>query len=401
MSQKPKPKHSDTDCVHCTERQPRNLSKTAMKLNSIQEIVEDIRCGRMVVLMDDEDRENEGDLVMAASLVRPEDINFMVREARGLVCLTLTPERCEQLNLTRMVQDNDSVYGTNFTASIEAAQGVTTGISAGDRARTVQVAVAPQASPKDIVQPGHIFPIMAQPGGVLSRAGHTEAGCDLARLAGLESAAVIVEIMNEDGSMARRPDLETFAKNHDLKIGTIEDLIHYRLTHETTVESVKTRNIETDYGAFQLKTYHDRARDQYHHAFVMGEVNDGAPVLTRVHLPTPLRDLFGLIAPGAEAAPRWTLHAAMQRVADEGRGIVVALGFGMPGADQVEKQLDHFYGEGESISVNANAQVMQIGAGAQILRDLGVNKMRVMGAPVKYTGIAGFDLEVHDYVLPD
>eukprot|EP00903_Cladosiphon_okamuranus_P004273 g4271.t1 len=331
-----------------------------MKLNSIEEIIEDIRQGRMVILMDDEDRENEGDLVMAASLVRPEDINFMATEGRGLICLTLTKERCQQLNLDPMVQANESVYGTNFTVSIEAAEGVTTGISAADRARTIQAAVAPQAMPKDIVQPGHIFPIMAQPGGVLSRAGHTEAGCDLARLAGLESAAVIVEIMNEDGSMARRPDLEAFAEKHALKIGTIEDLIHYRLTNETTVECIKVREVETDYGPFQLRTYHDVARDQYHHAFVVGTFDDGEPVLTRVHLPTPLRDLFGLIIPGKQRSSRWTIHTAMRRVADEGRGVVVTLGFGMPEADQVETQLDQFYGEGESIPVNANAQIMQM-----------------------------------------
>lgn len=372
-----------------------------MKLNSIEEIIEDIRLGRMVVLMDDEDRENEGDLVMAASLVRPEDINFMATQARGLVCLTLTHKRCEQLNLTRMVNANESVYGTNFTVSIEAAEGVTTGISASDRARTVHAAVAPQASPKDIVQPGHIFPIMAQPGGVLSRAGHTEAGCDLARLAGLESAAVIVEIMNDDGTMARRPDLELFAAKHDLKIGTIEDLIHYRLNNEATVECIKVRQVETDYGPFELRTYHDTPRDEYHHAMVLGDVDDGSPVLTRVHVPTAIRDVFGLIPPSSEDQPRWTVHRALERVSREGRGVVVTLGFGMRSANYVEKQIDNLLGEGESISVNANAQIMQVGAGAQILRDLGINKMRLMGAPIKYTGIAGFDLEVSEYVLPE
>ena len=372
-----------------------------MQLNSIEEIIEDIRHGRMVVLMDDEDRENEGDLVMAASLVRPEDINFMATQARGLICLTLTKERCQQLHLDRMVQANESVYGTNFTVSIEAAEGVTTGISAADRARTVQAAVAPQASPMDIVQPGHIFPIMAQPGGVLSRAGHTEAGCDLARLAGLESAAVIVEIMNEDGSMARRPDLEAFAKQHDIKIGTIEDLIHYRLANETTVECIKVRDVETIYGNFELRTYHDVARNQHHHAFVMGAVDDGEPVLTRVHLPTAIRDLFGMVKTEEEERPAWTIHKAMERVGEAGRGVVVTLGFGVPSADFVEKQIDLFLGDGESIPVNANAQIMQVGAGAQILRDIGVHKMRLMGAPVKYTGIAGFDLEVAEYIQPN
>lgn len=369
-----------------------------MKLNTVEEIIEDIRQGKMVVLMDDEDRENEGDLVMAASLVRPDDINFMATQARGLICLTLTKARCEQLNLTRMVNANDSVYGTNFTVSIEAAEGVTTGISAADRARTIQVAVAPQAQARDIVQPGHVFPIMAQPGGVLSRAGHTEAGCDLAQMAGLESAAVIVEIMNEDGTMARRPDLEVFAKKHGLKIGTIEDLIHYRLANETTTECKKVRQVKTVYGDFNLCTYQDTARGQYHHAFVMGDVADGNPVLTRVHSPTPLRDIFGLIEPGP---PRWNTQMAMERIAEEGRGVLVILGQKLAGADMVEIQLASMFDGEDRSNINANSQLMQVGVGSQILRDLGVRKMRLMSAPVKYTGIAGFDLEVFEYIAPD
>jgi len=350
--------------------------------------------------MDDEDRENEGDLVMAASMVRPADINFMATEARGLICLTLTKARCEQLNLTRMVQANESVYGTNFTVSIEASEGVTTGISAADRARTVQVAVAPQAQPRDIVQPGHIFPIMAQPGGVLSRAGHTEAGCDLARIAGLESSAVIVEIMNEDGSMARRPDLEKFAEKHDLKIGTIEDLIHYRLVNEATVQRIKTRQVETAYGDFVMHTYHDVARDQYHHAMVKGDLSGEAPVMTRVHLPTRIRDIFSLVEPGKDFNA-WNVHSATERIAQEGRGVIVVLGVDNLGTDVVERQLERMYGEVESVPVNNNSQMMQVGAGSQILRDLGVRKMCLMGAPVKYTGIAGFDLEVVDCIQPE
>ncbi|MBC6427908.1 MAG: 3,4-dihydroxy-2-butanone-4-phosphate synthase [Cellvibrionales bacterium] len=369
-----------------------------MKLNPIEELVADIRAGKMVVLMDDEDRENEGDLVMAATKVRPEDINFMATEARGLICLTLTRARCEQLNLTRMVNDNESVYGTNFTASIEAAEGVTTGISAADRARTVQVAVAPQAAPRDIVQPGHIFPIMAQPGGVLSRAGHTEAGCDLAKLAGLESAAVIVEIMNPDGSMARRPDLERFAAKHDLKIGTIEALIHYRLANETTVECIRTRKVQTLYGPFTLKTYQDTACNQYHHTLVCGDIRTPEPVLCRVHLPTPLRDIFGLIDP--QGPRNWDVHSALQYIAAEGRGIMVLLGQNNLATGAVERQLEHLFGEAEAVPVNANAQTMQVGVGSQILRDLGVRKMRLMSAPIKYTGIAGFDLEVAEYIQP-
>ncbi len=370
-----------------------------MKMNSVEELIQDIRDGKMVILLDDEDRENEGDLVMAASQVRPEDINFMAKSARGLICLTLTEDRCRQLNLTRMVDSNLSSHGTNFTVSIEAAEGVTTGISAQDRARTVQAAVAPLASPKDIVQPGHIFPLMAQPGGVLSRAGHTEAGCDLARLAGYEPAAVIVEIMNEDGSMSRRADLEKYAVEHSLKIGTIEDLIHYRLRHETTVVCKKIRQIQTKFGDFELRTYLDTARNQVHHAMVKGDVSDGNPVLTRVHLPTPLRDYFCLVEPGMENSQLWTLHEALQRVDEEGRGVVLTLSPSIPTAEMVESQLEQIFDQGNS-SANMNLPSMQIGVGSQILRDLGVSKMLLMGAPVKYTGLSGFDLEVVDHVAP-
>jgi 3,4-dihydroxy 2-butanone 4-phosphate synthase/GTP cyclohydrolase II len=371
-----------------------------MQKHSPKELIEDIRQGKMVILVDDEDRENEGDLIMAASMVRPEDINFMARYARGLICLTLTRQRCKQLNLPLMVETNASSHGTNFTLSIEAAQGVTTGISAKDRAHTVRTAVAPQAVPRDLVQPGHIFPLMAQPGGVLSRAGHTEAGCDLARMAGLEAAAVIVEIMNEDGSMARRPELEAFAKLHGLKIGTIEDLIHYRLANETTVECTKVRTVNTTFGEFELRSYLDTARDQVHHAMVMGEVGDGEPCLTRVHLPTPQRDFLALIEPGAEGQPVWTLHRAMERVAREGRGVVVILSSSIPTARVVESYLENIFDQGV-LSQDPQAPNMDVGVGAQILRDLGVHKMRLMGAPVKYTGLAGFDLEVTETLSPD
>ena len=229
-----------------------------MTLHSIEEIINDIRESKMVILMDDEDRENEGDLIMAASHVRAEDINFMARHGRGLICLTLNQKRCEQLRLPLMVSDNNAAYSTNFTVSVEAAEGVTTGISAADRAITIQAAVAADAKPEDLVQPGHVFPIMAQPGGVLTRAGHTEAGCDLARLAGSEPAAVIVEILNEDGSMARRPDLEKFAEQFDLKIGTIADLIRYRLENERSVERISECEFKNSIGEFRLVTYRDR-----------------------------------------------------------------------------------------------------------------------------------------------
>jgi 3,4-dihydroxy 2-butanone 4-phosphate synthase/GTP cyclohydrolase II len=272
-----------------------------MKLNTVEELIADIRAGRMVILMDDEDRENEGDLVMAATHVRPEDINFMITHARGLVCLTLTRERCQQLNLPLMVQRSGAAHGTNFTLSIEAAEGVSTGISAADRARTVQAAVAPMAKPADIVQPGHIFPLMAQPGGVLHRAGHTEAGCDLARLAGLEPAAVIVEVMNEDGTMARRPDLEVFAEKHNLKIGTIADLIHYRILNEKTVELVDQQPLHTTHGEFTLYRFSERGTPDTHIALVKGNPSEGVTTV-RVHGFNPMRDLFGA---GYQGKPVW------------------------------------------------------------------------------------------------
>ena len=253
-----------------------------MNFASIPELLDEIRAGRMVVIVDDEDRENEGDLIMAAELVRPADINFMVTHARGLVCLSLTRERCAQLGLNPMVRDNTSPHHTNFTVSIEAAEGVTTGISAYDRAHTVRTAVKPNAVAADLSQPGHIFPLTAQPGGVLTRAGHTEAASDLALLAGFEPAGVLVEILNADGSMARRPQLETFAREHGLKIGSIEDLIRHRLETEHTVERVDSRAIDTDHGAFTLHAYRDRLTRGLHYALVRGDVGGDAPVLVRV-----------------------------------------------------------------------------------------------------------------------
>ena len=235
-----------------------------MALNTIDELIEDIRQGKMVILMDDEDRENEGDLIMAAECVRTEDINFMVKHARGLVCMPMTRERCERLGLPLMVQRNGSGFGTKFTVSIEAAEGVTTGISAADRARTVQAAAAKNAVAADIVSPGHIFPLMAQPGGTLARAGHTEAACDLARMAGFEPSGVICEVMNDDGSMARRPELEAFAAEHGIKIGTIADLIHYRLIHERTVERIAEQPLDSELGHFNLITYRDSVEGDVH-----------------------------------------------------------------------------------------------------------------------------------------
>jgi len=292
-----------------------------MALNSIEEIVEDLRQGKMVVIMDDEDRENEGDLLMAAEHVTPAAINFMAKYGRGLICLTLTKERCRQLRLPLMVSDNKANHTTAFTVSIEAAEGVTTGISAADRATTVRAAVAPGAEPHDLVQPGHIFPLMAQPGGVLVRAGHTEAGCDLTRLAGCFPAAVIVEILHEDGSMARRPDLEVFAQEHGLKIGTVADLIHYQLRNEKTVERVTECELPTEFGEFHLIAYQDTVDSELHLALVKGAIAPERPTLVRVHMQNALCDLFAT----RHRACGWPLHSAMRQVAEAGEGVIVVL----------------------------------------------------------------------------
>jgi 3,4-dihydroxy 2-butanone 4-phosphate synthase/GTP cyclohydrolase II len=362
-------------------------------LNTIDEILEDLRRGKMAVIMDDEDRENEGDLIMAADCVRPQDVNFMARYGRGLICLTLTRERCRQLRLPLMVSDTDSTHRTNFTLSIEAAEGVTTGISAHDRAHTVKTAVAPDARPEDLRQPGHIFPLMAQPGGVLTRAGHTEAGCDLARLAGSSPAAMIVEILNDDGTMARRPDLELFAKTHDLKIGTIADLIRYRLKNERSVERIYEDTVETEYGGFQLSCYEDHVNKTVHIALVKGDLNSDLPPLVRVHINDTLRDVVGV----RNERLGWPLHAAMRRVASEPSGVVVIL--------RPEETPRHFMDSVRlldaktPITRHPGATVLRTyGIGAQILKDLGLKRMRVLSAPKQLQGLAAFDLEVTSYV---
>ena len=365
-----------------------------MKLNTIEEIIEDFRQGKMVIIMDDEDRENEGDLVMAASLVNADDINFMARYGRGLICLTLTQERCQQLKLPLMVGSTGDTHGTNFTVSIEAAEGVTTGISAADRAATIKAAVKQDASPNDIVQPGHIFPPMAQPGGVLVRAGHTEAGCDLARLAGHEPSAVIVEILNEDGTMARRPDLENFAKEHDLKIGTIEDLIGYKIQNETTVERVAESDFATDFGDFRLHAYQNSLDGGLHFALVHGEINSDEPVLVRVHVENTLIDLLG-----STHARGWPLRSAMKQVAESDCGVIVVIR--QPDEDKamINWMLRHPTSETEA--VEQKPDLRKDGVGAQILMDLGVRKMRLMSAPKVYHGLAGFNLEIIEYVTGD
>jgi len=367
-----------------------------MSLNSIEEILEDIRQGKMVVLMDDEDRENEGDLIMAAECVTPEAINFMARYARGLICLPLSRERCQQLNLPLMVSDNNAKHATNFTVSSEAAEGVTTGISAADRATTVLAAVKADAKPDDIHQPGHIFPLMAQPGGVLSRAGHTEAGTDLARMAGFEPAAVIVEILNEDGSMARRPQLEVFAKEHGLKIGTVADLISYRMQHEKSVERVAECQLPTEHGDFRLLAYQDYVDEALHLVLIKGQVDPACAPLVRVHLADTFVDLLA-VQRGENHLP---LEAAMKRVQDEECGIIVLLQ-NQERPENLVKRIREYQLQDRGINLlkpGDSGELRQYGVGAQILTDLGVSKMRVLGSPRKLHGLSGFGLEVIEYV---
>jgi 3,4-dihydroxy 2-butanone 4-phosphate synthase/GTP cyclohydrolase II len=367
-----------------------------MSLAPTEEIVEEIRAGRMVIVMDDEARENEGDLLMAASCVRPEDINFMARHGRGLICLTLTRDRCEQLNLSLMVRDTYYSHGTNFTVSIEAAAGVTTGISAADRALTIQRAVAPEAVPTDLVQPGHVFPVMAQPGGVLTRAGHTEAGCDLARLAGFEPAAVIVEILKEDGTMARKPDLEILATEHCLKIGTISDLIRFRIENEKTVERIGDGPLSTEFGEFRLVAFKDTIENDLHMALVKGDIHAEEPTLVRVHIHNPICDLTGNLHVNCG----WPLRDALSRVAREERGVVVILYNQIETADlitQLESYTSKAYPKTRPIKSHAE-DLRTIGLGAQILADVGVRRMRVLSPPKRIHSLSGFGLEVVEYV---
>ncbi len=363
--------------------------------SSIEDIVADIAAGKMVIMVDDENRENEGDLIMAAEKVRPEDVNYMATHGRGLICLTLTRERCKQLRLPLMVTETDQHHATNFTLSIEAAEGITTGISAHDRARTIQAAVAPNARPEDLRQPGHIFPVMAQPGGVLTRAGHTEAGCDLARLAGFEPSAAIVEILNEDGSMARRPELEKFARAHGIHIGTIADLIRYRLEKERNVERIEQKPVQTEHGEFMLYCYDDHINRAVHVALVKGDLSKADNPLVRVHLQDTLGDVIGV----RSRQLGWPLHSAIERLAKEDVAVIVLLRDQESSRDFMEnvKHLDT--DDDELTSRRGSHGVLRTyGVGAQILRDLGLTKIRVLSAPKHMYAISGFDLEITGYV---
>lgn len=372
-----------------------NASTDRAAFSTIEEVVADMRAGKMVIIVDDENRENEGDLIMAAAKVEPEHVNYMARYGRGLICLTLSRERCKQLGLPLMVSSTDKKLATNFTVSIEAAEGITTGISAYDRAHTIRTAVAKDAGPEDLLQPGHVFPLMAQPGGVLTRAGHTEAGCDLARLAGFEPAAAIVEILNEDGTMARRPELEVFARHHGLRIGSIADLIRYRLEKEKSVERIAEQMVDTEFGEFKLVCYEDHISSNVHAALVKGDVASGEPVLVRVHVQDTLVDVMSV----GSTHPGWPLRAALQRIAAEGRGVAVVLRHPesprqfINAVNSLHARID----EGSS-KKDGGGVLRTYGTGSQILHDLGVTRMRVLSTPKQMHAISGFGLEVSEYI---
>jgi 3,4-dihydroxy 2-butanone 4-phosphate synthase/GTP cyclohydrolase II len=376
-----------------------NAGQAISAISPVAEIVEELKAGRMVVLVDEEDRENEGDLVMAAEFVTPEAINFMVTHGRGLVCLTLTEDRCRQLNLPLMAERNGTQFGTNFTVTIEAAEGVETGISVADRARTIQVAVAKNAKPSDLVQPGHIFPLRAVPGGVLVRAGHTEAGCDLTAMAGLTPAAVICEILKADGTMARLPDLVEYAKTHQLKIGTIADLIHYRSQHESILTRLGQRSIQTAWGEFEMIAYQDTVTGHPHLALISGQIDPQHETLVRVHEPTTVLDLFDLEGPGHT----WGVGRALTTIKAAPSGVMVFLNCNSP-ADRLLDQISAWDASNmpQGRKQPGRMDLRTYGIGAQILRDLNVGQMRLLARPRKIPSILpGFGLTINGYASPD
>ena len=378
-----------SDTLKKTEAEPQ------VEFSSVEEIVADLRIGKMVIIVDDEERENEGDLLMAADKVTPEDINFMAKYGRGLICLTLTQSRCNLLRLPLMATQNTGLEETNFTVSIEASEGVTTGISAHDRARTIRVATAPGAQPSDIKQPGHIFPLMAKPGGVLTRAGHTEAGCDFTKLAGLSPAAVIVEILNDDGTMARRPDLIEFSKRHDIKIGTIADLIRYRVSNEQSIERISEQEVETEFGKFKLLTFEDHINREVHFALVKGNITDQSNPLVRVHVENSLRDSIGI----EHRSLGWPMKSALKQLAREEDAILVALCYSSQPKEFLEMVKAIQTEDDRDEEVQAESSVLRTyGTGSQILREIGVKRMRVLSEPKIMQAISGFDLEITEYI---
>lgn len=369
-----------------------NTPLTPAPISPVEDIVAELRAGRMVILVDEEDRENEGDLVLAADHVTPETINFMARYGRGLICLTLTRDRCERLRLPPMVTRNGTKHATAFTVSIEAAEGVTTGISAADRARTVQAAVAPHAMPEDLVQPGHIFPLQAVDGGVLMRAGHTEAGCDLAAMAGCSPAAVICEVMKDDGTMARLPDLQLFAAEHGLKIGTIADLIEHRSRHESLIEKIGSRPLQTAFGEFIVHAYRDKPSQGLHLALVKGQWHSDESVPVRVHEPLSVLDLLEV----QRTMHSWGLDESLRYIAQQGRGVAVLLNCGESAAEL----LAQFEGTARATQApeRGRMDLRTYGIGAQVLRECGVHKMQLMGHPRRMPSMVGYGLETTGYI---
>ena len=368
--------------------------KSEAGISSIESILQDFRAGKMVILVDDEARENEGDLVIAAEHITPEHINFMATHGRGLICLSLSKKRCSQLNLSPMVTENTSPYSTAFTVSIEAAKNVSTGISAADRATTVKAAVHPDARPSDLVTPGHIFPIIAEPGGVLTRAGHTEAGSDLAKLSKMEPASVICEILNPDGSMARLSQLVEFSKSHGIKIGTIADLIRYRLETESTIEREYETSMPTEYGEVKAISYRDNVRGNTHLALVYGEVDSQVPTMLRVHVFTGMVEVLDAITSGGHS---WSVRKALRKIVDSGSGAVIILNYQEEFGEISEKIQERQQGLSD---VTVNSDIRIIGVGSQIAADIGFGKLKVLGHPLKLHGLSGFGLEIVDYVPP-
>ena len=371
-----------------------NAALKPIPISPVEDIVAELRAGRMVILVDEEDRENEGDLVLAADHVSPEAINFMARFGRGLICLTLTRERCQYLGLPPMTMRNGTSHGTAFTVSIEAAEGVSTGISAADRARTVQVAVAANSRAQDLVQPGHVFPLQAVDGGVLMRAGHTEAGCDLARMAGCNPSSVICEIMKDDGTMARLPDLQLFAAEHGLKIGTIADLIEHRSKTESLVSKVGSRPLHTPHGVFQAHAFQEPNSGDVHLALVRGQWDARTPVLARVHEPLSVLDALEV----GRTMHSWSLDAALQRIDQDNCGVVVLLNCG----ESAQQLLAQFDGTARSAHgpERGRMDLRSYGVGAQILRECGVQRMRLMGTPRRMPSMTGYGLEITGYLIP-
>ena len=364
-----------------------------MPISPIPELVAELAAGRMVILVDEEDRENEGDLVLAADHVTPQAINFMAKHGRGLICLTLTRERCERLQLPPMAARNGTKHSTAFTVSIEAATGVSTGISAADRARTIEAAVAPNAQPSDLVQPGHVFPLQAQDGGVLMRAGHTEAGCDLASMAGLSPASVICEIMNDDGTMARLPDLEVFAREHGLKIGTIADLIQHRSHNESLIQRVGQRELETAQGRFHCSVFRDRTGGT-HLALACGQWTAQDEVWVRVHEPLSLMDLLDT----GPTRHSWPLPVALAALQQQGRGVAVLLNAGEDAAAVIGRALPGESAKAAAAAAGSAMDLRTYGVGAQILRALGVQRMRLMSNPRRMPSMTGYGLEVTGFM---